>query len=479
MNSGAAQRSERRSRRRALGGAGDAAPQECAPQINGPAGRTQLKLPAVSAATAAQGRRRFIFVLTIFVFLFGLVMVTSAGTGFTLQQQANMQALTHKSTSWNPWSLFEKQAIFGVLGFISLFFASRFPLTTLQRLAKPLLMVCFFFLMLVFIPGLAQSSNGATRWINLGPFQFQPSELIKLSVIIYVSAYLARARPPVHWMNDFVKSPGGVALFMAIVVFAQKDLGTSIVIAGTVMTLYMLAGTNPRLLMRVIGPGIALIGLGILSEPYRRDRFLAFLNPWHDSSGTGYQLVQGLISIGNGGVFGVGLGHSVQKAMFLPEAHTDMIFAITAEELGLFGVAAVLLGFLSIAIVGTRIALKADTRFNALLAAGLTTALVGQAIINLGGVVGVLPLTGVPLPLISYGGTNLLVSLTALGLLANIATASHATADSRHDEYEDGIASRDEYGDDDVDEPQPARGRRGRGHGGASGTRTRGRRSPA
>jgi len=221
--------------------------------------------------------------LAIFLYLFGLVMVTSAGTYFAM-------LVRH-----NPWELFDKQLAFGAFGFVALWFASRFPLTTLQRLARPLLIVSFGVLLLVFIPGLAVTVNGAARWINLGPFQLQPSEIIKLAVVIYIADHLSTAQPPGHWMRDFVRSPGGVAMFMALVVFAQKDLGTSMVIAGTVMTLYMLAGTNPRLLGQVIGPGIALIALGILSEPYRRDRFLAFLNPWHDASGTGYQLVQGLI----------------------------------------------------------------------------------------------------------------------------------------------------------------------------------------
>jgi len=176
-------------------------------------------------------------------------------------------------------------------------------------------------------------------------------------------------------------------------------------------------------------------------------------------------------------VLGLGLGHSVQKVKFLPEAHTDMIFAIIAEELGLVGVAVVLFGFLALAVVGTRIALKADTRFNALLAAGLTTALVGQAVINLGGVVGVLPLTGIPLPLISYGGSNLLVSLTALGLLANIATAAHGTTHSQHDEQDDYLDGFDDL--DDFDDQQTARRGRGRGNGRTSRSGARGRRSPA
>ncbi len=169
---------------------------------------------------------------------------------------------------------------------------------------------------------------------------------------------------------------------------------------------------------------MALVVLSILTQPWRRQRFLAFIDPWADPHGPGYQLVQALVAIGSGGVFGVGLGHSVEKIHFLPEAHTDMIFAIIGEELGLVGVAIVVVSFVSLAVVGMRVAVRANNRFNALLAAGITIMLCGQAALNLSGVVGVMPLTGVPLPLVSYGGSSLIVMLGALGLLANIATAS-------------------------------------------------------
>jgi cell division protein FtsW len=203
------------------------------------------------------------------------------------------------------------------------------------------------------------------------------------------------------------------------------------IIGFSVLTLYMLHGTNWRLLVRTLIPGLLLIGVGIASEPFRRARFTAFIDPWADPTGNGYQLIQALLAIGSGGFFGVGLGHSVQKVHFLPEAHTDMIFAIVVEELGLVGVTLVIGCFLALAMVGTKIAMQADTRFHGLVAAGLTAVLCGQAALNLAGVVGMLPLTGIPLPLVSYGGTNLLITLVSLGLLANIATA-HSGGVRRH-----------------------------------------------
>ncbi len=387
-----------------------------------------------ATVSAALGRRRLVVLLAIVLYLFGLMMVTSATSGSEL--------LNHR----DQWGFLRKQALFGVLGFSVMFVAMRFPLTVLRRLAWPMLIVSASLALLVFLPGLGASAKGATRWIALGGFQMQPSELVKIAVIIYLADHLASSRPPVHWLNDFLKSPGGVCLGAAALVFLQRDLGTALVIGAVVLAMYMLAGTNWRLLVRVVGPGLALVAIGILGEEYRRERFLAFINPWAQPHGTGYQLVQALIAIGSGGVFGVGLGHSVQKIRFLPEAHTDMIFSIVAEELGLIGVAIVLFGFLAIAVVGTRIALKASNRFNALVAAGLTSMLCLQAAINLGGVVGVLPLTGVPLPLVSYGGTNLLVTLVSLGLLANIATAGHTDAASLvpDEQFHDQINSDDE-----------------------------------
>ncbi len=394
--------------------------------------------------SAALGRRRLVILIAVFLYLFGLVMVTSATSG------------TELLNTGDQWGYFRKQALFGVMGFTVMFIAMRFPLTVLRRLAGPIMFFSLMLVLAVFVPGLGSSAKGATRWIALGSFQMQPSEVVKIAVILYLADFLAYARYPVHWLNDFVKSPGGVGLFAAGVVFIQKDLGSALVIGSVVLSMYMLAGTSWRLLLRVVGPAIALVVLGILSEEYRRERFLAFINPWADPHGTGYQLVQALIAIGSGGVFGVGLGHSVQKIRFLPEAHTDMIFSIVSEELGLIGAAVVLFSFLAIAVVGTRIAMKATSRFYALVAAGLTAMLCLQAAINLGGVVGVLPLTGVPLPLVSYGGTNLLVTLASLGLLANVATAGQHDASAHPDSDPDLLED-----DFDVDnDPNAYRNRR-------------------
>jgi cell division protein FtsW len=370
-----------------------------------------IRLPTTTPVTAALGRRRLVVLLALTLYLFGLVMVASASSGELLLQDEDQ------------WALLKKQAIFGMIGLVGMWIAMRVPLELVRRTARPLVWACFALVLAVMVPGVGQTVNGATRWIDLGVFQLQPSEPLKLAVCALVAAHLARTPPPDHWFNDFVKSPGGAALLLAgLLVGLQSDLGSATVVAGTTLVLYVLAGTSWRLLWRTVGPAVALVAFSIIAEDYRRQRFLAFIDPWANPEGGGYQLVQALLAIGSGGPFGVGLGHSVQKITFLPEAHTDMIFAVIVEELGLFGVVLVLGSFAVLAAVGARIAMRARTRFSALLAAGITAMVVGQACINVAGVTGVMPLTGIPLPLVSYGGSSIIVTLVALGLLANIAT---------------------------------------------------------
>lgn len=349
--------------------------------------------------------------VAITLYLFGLIMVASASSGELLLQDVDQ------------WALLKRQAIFGSVGLVAMWVAMRIPLEFVRRMARPAVWITFALSLAVMVPGVGQSALGAARWIDLGLFQLQPSEPLKLAVCALVAAHLARTPPPEHWFNDFVKSPGGAGLGLAaLLVGLQSDLGSGLVVASTTITLYMLAGTRWRLLWRTVGPGVALVILSIVTEEYRRERFLAFVDPWADPYGNGFQLIQAQLAIGSGGPFGVGLGHSVQKIAFLPEAHTDMIFAVVVEELGLFGVILVLGSFLVLAALGARIASRARTRFSALLAAGITAMIVGQATVNIAGVTGLMPLTGIPLPLISYGGSSIIVTLSALGLLANIAT---------------------------------------------------------
>lgn len=379
-----------------------------------PARTVQPELAA--PVSAAMGRRRLVFLLTAVMFAFGAIMVASATSG---EYNGFDKTLRAK----DQWEYLVKTLQFGVMGFVSMMVASRVPMLLLERLSRPFLMASAALLFLVFVPGLGQSAKGATRWIGVGSFTMQPSEVVKLALIVYLATHLSRVEPPKHWWRDFVRSPGGIGLLLCVVIFSQHDLGSSLIAGLIVISMFMLAGTHWKVLFSTIGPIMVLVAIGIAGEQYRRERFLAFLDPWADPFNNGYQLVQGLLAIGSGGPFGVGLGHSIEKIVYLPEAHTDMMFAIIAEELGIFGVGFVIASFVCLALVGFRIATMAERRFDGLLAAGITTALSGQAVLNLCGVTGLLPLTGVPLPLLSYGGSSLIITLTALGLLANVATA--------------------------------------------------------
>jgi cell division protein FtsW len=401
-----------------------------------------ITLPTTTPVTAALGRRRLVVLLAITLYVFGLVMVASASSGELLLQDIDQ------------WTLLKKQAIFGVVGLSAMWVTMRMPLELVRRLARPAVWACFALVVIVMIPGVGHSANGATRWINFGFFQLQPSEPLKLAICALLAAHLARTPPPRHWLNDFVRSPGGAALLLAgLLVALQSDLGSGLVVGGVTLVLYVLAGTQWKLLWRTIGPAVALVVLSIVTEPYRRERFLAFIDPWADPYGNGHQLIQAQLAIGSGGPFGVGLGQSVQKINFLPEAHTDMIFAITGEELGLFAVVLVLGSFALLAGLGAKIARQARTRFSALLAVGITAMIVGQAIVNIAGVTGFMPLTGIPLPLISYGGSSLIITLASLGLLANIATErrpsrSFVLAEHEPDDVDDVDEDSDDY---DVD----------------------------
>jgi cell division protein FtsW len=295
----------------------------------------------------------------------------------------------------------------------------------LRRISTPLLVTGFVLLVAVLVLG--TSVNGARRWFDLGPISVQPSELMKLALALWLAALLARKAAPATF-GQLLKPIGIVTGLAALLVLLQPDLGTALsfaIIAGTVL---LLSGVRLRLLA---GSGAILIGAVLLLswlEPYRKARLLAFLDPWADPQAAGYQSVQALLAVGSGGIFGVGLGEGVQKIHYLPEASTDMIFAIIGEELGLLGTATVILAFCVFGYAGFRIALACRDPFGKRLAAALTALICGQAAINIAAVLGIAPMTGVPLPFVSYGGSSLIVSLCAVGILLNIAVSDAGEA---------------------------------------------------
>ena len=319
-----------------------------------------------------------------------------------------------------------KYLVFGAFGLVVLQVLARGGLELLPRFTPALLGVSFVLLVAVKIPGIGVEINGARRWIGAGPLQFQPSELMKLALVLYATGLLATT--PSRLRN--LKGDGAIKPLLLVagaaiaLVATQPDLGTALVIAFSIGALLLVAGVPLALLGKIAGVCVVVIVVFILVEPYRAARLTAFINPWAHADSSGFQSVQGQIAVGSGGMFGVGLGESVQKVFYLPEAHTDFILAVIGEELGVAGVCGLLFLYGLIGYAGLRTAKAARTRYTQLLAAGLTSLIVCQALLNVFAVLGIAPLTGVPLPFISSGSSSLLVLLATMGLLLNVASRS-------------------------------------------------------
>jgi len=351
--------------------------------------------------------------VTLALLAFGLVMVYSATSASA--------AVGGRDPSY----YLKRQALFAVLGIGLMIFLARSRYRGLRKLAPSLLVVSLVLLAGVLVAG--ERVNGARRWIALGPANFQPSEVAKLAIVVWAAAYLARRDPP-RTLAALAR-PLGVQLgLFCLLLLAEPDLGTAITIALILGAMLLVAGTPSGVLVRG-GAIVTAIGLlAIWIEPYRRARVFSFVDPWHDAQGAGFQIVQAMIGLGSGGIFGVGLGQGVQKVFYLPEAHTDMIAATIGEELGLVGLSGLILAYVVFAYAATRIALACRDPFGKQVAAGLTVLVCGQAALNLAAVVGIAPLTGIPLPLVSYGGTSVVVVLASVGILLNIARDGAAAA---------------------------------------------------
>lgn len=297
----------------------------------------------------------------------------------------------------------------------------------IARRAMPVALVgSFVALVLVLIPGVGTEVNGARSWLGPGLFSPQPSEFMKLALILYCAHVLATQPRRIETFKGMMSPVGLVAGAACLLVIVQPDTGTAIVMAGIVAAMLIAAGVPLRYLAIVAAAALALVAVLVLMQPYQQARLTSFLDPWADQGGSGFQSVQGQIALGSGGLLGVGIGQSVQKVFYLPEAHTDFILAVIGEELGLLGVTVVIALFAMIVWSGMRIARSASERYAKLLAVGLTSLIACQAILNIFVVLGMAPLTGVPLPFVSYGPTNLIVILAAVGLLLNLADRNRA-----------------------------------------------------
>ena len=346
---------------------------------------------------------------TLCLLAFGAVMVFSASSARSL--------LNHGGSGFY---YLERTLLFGAIGLVAMRIAAVRGVAAVKVLTPLILGVSLFFLFAVLLPGVGHQVNGSQRWIGAGILQFQPSELAKLALVLY-GAFLLSKEP------KRARTLGGLGPYLLIVGLAllliakEPDLGTTIIASTAVCCVLFLGGVKSRTLAPV-GIVIAVIGIGMVAmNPYQEARLTGFLHPNSDASGAGFQAKQATIAVGSGGMFGVGLGESVQKASYLPEAHTDMIAAVIGEELGLAGMFVLVGLFGMFGYAGLRAAHRARDRFSKLLAAGLTSLIMAQAALNLFAVLGLAPLTGVPLPFVSYGGTSLILTLAATGLILNVA----------------------------------------------------------
>jgi cell division protein FtsW len=341
--------------------------------------------------------------------LLGLVMVLSASSVVALDETGS------------TWSYFARQTAWAAIGSVGLLLFAALDRRLVRRLCRLAFGISVFLLVLVMVPGLGVEVNGATRWLGAGPLQIQPSEFAKFALLLFVADLLAGRAREMHDPTRTFWPVIGVLALVGGLVLIEPNLGTAIVLASIVFVMLWVAGTQSGRLGLVGAAAAFGASAMVLTTPFRRARFFAFLDPWADPGNTGYQNLQALVALGSGGLFGVGLGASRAKWDYLPFAQTDFIFAIIGEELGLVGAVFVVALFVVLGTFGTRTALVAPDRFSMLACVGITAWFMVQAFLNIGMVIGLLPITGVPLPFISFGGSSLLVTMCAAGFLLNVA----------------------------------------------------------
>ena len=347
--------------------------------------------------------------------LIGVLMILSA---------SSVQAYSRFGTSF---SYFKRQMVGVAIGLVAMAVMARSDYRRLRPLARPFLGACLLLLVAVILPGIGSTRGGSSRWLIIGPLSIQPSEIAKLALIIFVAAVLESKGVKIRDPRELAVPVLPMTGLVALLVLAQPDLGTTIILCGSVLVMLFLAGAQMRHVGLLSALGLISVVVLAFTRSYRRERVFSFLNPWADPLNTGYQVIQGQIALGSGGFFGLGLGASRQKWSYVPNAHTDFIYAIIGEELGLAGTLTVLLLFVFFMYLGIRIARQAPDRFGMLLAGGITGVIAMQALINMGAISGLLPITGVPLPLISFGSSSLVLTMASVGILLSIAKRGKRT----------------------------------------------------
>jgi cell division protein FtsW len=351
-----------------------------------------------------------------FVIFFSIITLLGIGIVMVFSASA-VSAYVHFNDSYY---FLKRQLIWALAGLILMIFFMQIDYHIWRKWAKPAFFATIILLVLVLIPGLGKVVNGARRWIDLKLFALQPSEMAKLSMVFFMAESLTRQQDRItNFMKGLVPH-----LLVLLVVFGlilkEPDLGTALAIGGTVFLMFFASGAKIIHLGSLVGLGVIGVITAIIAEPYRMRRITAFADPWQDPLDTGYHIIQSLYALGSGGLFGLGLGRSREKFLYLPEPHTDFIFAILGEELGFIGTVTVVLLFFLFAWRGYKIAISAPDTFGSILAAGLTTMISLQAMMNIAVVTASMPVTGIPLPFVSYGGSALLFTMAGVGVLLNI-----------------------------------------------------------
>lgn len=349
-----------------------------------------------------------IFFVALILLGIGLVMVFSSSF------------YTSTELRGDSYYFLKRQVFWAVLGLIGMIFLANYDYWKLKKYVKFLLLINFVLLLLVYVPGVGIEINAAKRWIGVGSLSVQPAEFTKVVLILFTAAFLSKNRIDINNFWSGVAPPLGIMGICFLLILKQPDLGTAVAIAGTVLVILFAAGMQGKHIFALAVTGLPALGYLMLSEEYRRKRFFSFLNPWEDSLDTGYHIIQSLYALGPGRLLGVGLGRSRQKFFYLPEPHSDFIFALIGEELGFVGAATVLILFFLLIWRGFKVALMAPDKFGSLLAVGLISMISLQVLINVGVVTGSIPVTGINLPFISAGGTSLFFTLCSVGILLNI-----------------------------------------------------------
>lgn len=350
-----------------------------------------------------------LFSITVILICIGVVMIYSSSSIYALERYKD------------SFFFVKRHLAFLIIGMALAFWVMSFDYRKLSSVAKPFFIISIFLLVLVLIPGIGREVSGAQRWFRFKFISFQPSELANLAVIIYTADFIARKQ---NYIRTFWKGffpPMAVLGITALFILLQPDLGTTVSIGVVIFIMLFIAGVRVSYLISLLLSSLPVLYVLIFSVPYRRARIMAFLNPWLDPKGSGFQIIQSQIALGSGGIFGIGLGHSKQKLFYLPAAHTDYIFSIIGEEMGLVGTIGLIILFMLFIQQGVKIIKNAPDKFGYFLSLGLVLMFCLNAIINIGVSCGLLPTKGLPLPFISYGGSSLMFDMISVGILLNIA----------------------------------------------------------